>query len=294
MRILVTGAGGQLGAYVLEELARGPDDVVAWGRASGVTRAGAPILGIDLDSMGWEDDLEAASPDVVLHLAALSTAEGVRLDPERGRRLNVEATRRIADWCDHRGRALVFTSTDLVFGGTKAWNREDDPAEPVLAYGRTKREAEPAVLAVTRGLVARVSLLYGFSRSGREAYFDRTIAALRRGEPQTLFEDEFRTPLDLATAARALVELAREGATGIVHVGGRERMSRYDLVRRAAQSLGLDSSFVRSNRQSEATFAEPRPADVSLDTSRLGALLPDLERPSVEEALRPSGSREDP
>lgn len=290
MRILVTGAGGQLGAYIVETLLAEGADFVAWVRSDGAPRAGVALEIVDLEGEDLEVRLDEASPDVVLHLAAMSTAEGVRIDPERGHRVNVEATRRIADWCDRRGRRLVFTSTDLVFGGSKAWNREDDPAEPVLAYGRTKRAAEPFVVATSRGLVARLSLLYGFGRNGRDAYFDRTVAALRRGEPQSLFEDEFRTPLGLATAARVLVSLAMAEVTGIVHVAGRERMSRFDLIRRAAVALGLDPALVRANRQADATLPEPRPADVSLDTSRLAALLPDIIRPTVEEAVRPSAA----
>jgi dTDP-4-dehydrorhamnose reductase len=286
MRILVTGAAGGLGAYVVEALRLDGLPMVAWGRGASESGPGDGIEGIDLEGAGWELRLDAIGPDAVIHLAAMSAAEAVRLDPGRAERINVEATRRLADWCGRRGRRLVFTSTDLVFDGSRPGNREDDPADPILAYGRTKRAAEPFVTAIPGGLVARVSLLYGFSRSGREAYFDQTVAALRRGEPQSLFEDEFRTPLDLGSAARILVALARSDASGIVHVGGRERMSRFDLVRRAATVLGLDVSLVRANRRSDVTLPEPRPADVSLDTSRLAALLPDIERPTIEEVLR--------
>jgi dTDP-4-dehydrorhamnose reductase len=285
MRFLVTGAAGQLGSHVLEEMPRRGHECVAWGRTEGVSRRGISIEAVELEADGLKDRLDRASPDVVLHLAAMSTAEGVRIDPERGWRVNVEATRRIADWCARRGRGLVFTSTDMVFGGDKAWNREDDPAEPVLGYGRTKREAESAVVAIPRGLVVRLSLLYGFSRTGRATYLDRTIGALRRGEPQTFFEDEFRTPLDLATAATAQIRLAEVGATGIVHVGGVERLSRFELVRRAAVALGLDPELVRANRRADAISPEPRPADVSLDTSRLASILADLHRPIIEDVF---------
>lgn len=287
MRILATGAGGSLGAYIVEALVEEGTDFVGWARTPGEVRAGVALEAVDLDRDGLDDRLDGAGPDIVLHLAAMSAAEAVRLDPDRGHRVNVEATRRIADWCERRGRRIVFTSTDLVFDGSKAWNREDDPAEPVLAYGRTKRQAEPFVLDAPRGLVARVSLLYGFSRNGRDAYFDRTVSALRRGESQTLFEDEYRTPLDLATAARILIALARSDASGIVHVAGRERMSRFDLIRRAAVALGLDPGLVRANRRADVPLPEPRPADASLDTSRLAAVLTGIERPAVEEVLRP-------
>jgi len=285
LRVLVTGAAGQLGAYVLDTLAIGGHRASAWSHSEHPRRGEIEFEPVDLESRDLAARLDQADPDAVLHLGAVSSAEAVRLDLDRGRRVNVDATKQIAEWCTRADRALVYTSTDLVFDGSKPWSREDDPANPVLAYGRTKREAEPFVLACPRGLVTRVCLLYGFSRSGRPAYFDRTVAALRAGEPQTLFEDEFRTPLDLETAALALVRLAELGATGLVHVGGRERVSRYDLSRRTAIALGLDASLVRPNRQADVRFPEPRPADVSLDTTRLATLLPDLKRPTIEEAL---------
>jgi len=143
------------------------------------------------------------------------------------------------------------------------------------------------VLAVPLGLVARVSLLFGFAWNGREAYFDRTVAALRRGESQMLFEDEYRTPLDLGTAARILIALARSDATGIIHVAGPGRMSRHDLIRRSAVALGIEPGLVRANRRADVRLPEPRPADASLDTSRLASVLPGIVRPTVEEALRP-------
>jgi dTDP-4-dehydrorhamnose reductase len=199
--------------------------------------------------------------------------------------VNVEATERIADWCANRSRRMIYTSTDLVFDGSRAWNREDDPAEPVLAYGRSKRAAEPAVLAVPGGLVARLCLLFGKSRCGRDAFFDRAMAALARGESQAFFDDEFRTPLDLATAAQILAKLVVTQAEGIIHVAGTARMSRHALMLRSARALGLDENLVRANQRARVASAEARPADVSLDTTRLMALLPDLVRPTIEQAL---------
>ena len=111
------------------------------------------------------------------------------------------------------------------------------------------------------------------------------MQASERDEPQVFFEDEFRTPIDYATAARTLIRLAENQAGGMVHVAGRERVSRYELMQRAARALGLDPDLVRANRRQDARLAEPRPADVSLDTSRLASLLPDLDRPSIETAL---------
>ncbi len=286
MRIVLTGASGQLGAYLIDRLVAAGHDVSAWSGTEVGHRDGLALVPVDLTDAGATDRaLAEADPEVIVHAAAISRADVVFRDPDRGRAVNVGATARLAEWSARLGRRLVSISTDMVFDGSRPWNCEDDPAEPILAYGRTKRDAEPAVLATTRGLVARISLLFGPSRSGRASPFDRTLAVLREGRPQTLFRDEFRTPLDLATAAEALVRLAESDVSGLIHVAGHERVSRFDLVRRAASAAGLDPSLVRANCQSDVVLAEPRPADISLDTSKLAALFPDLRRPTIEEAM---------
>lgn len=287
MRVLLTGASGQLGAYLLEELRAAGHELIAWSGTESGTRSGLPLVPIDLaDARATARALDAADPALIVHAAAISSAEAVRRDPDRANAINVEATGRLADWSARHERRIVYTSTDLVFDGSRPWWREEDAARPVLAYGRTKLAGERPVLAAPRGLVARVALLYGPSRSGRESYLDRTIAALRRGEPQSFFDDEYRTPLDLATAAAILARLAESELTGLIHVAGLERVSRFDLIRRIVLALGLDPLAVRPNHQADAPGPEPRPADVSLETERLAGLPFGLGRPTIEEAVR--------
>jgi dTDP-4-dehydrorhamnose reductase len=159
----------------------------------------------------------------------------------------------------------------------------------VSVLGRCKGEAEAAMEHLPRGLVARVSLLYGPAPAGRPSFFDESVRALRQGRPLTLFADERRTPLDLATAARALVELARSDVTGTIHVGGPQRLSRLEMGRRLAHFLGVDGANITAARRDDVPAAEPRPRDVSLDSSRWRGLLPDLAWPAWEEALRQMG-----
>jgi dTDP-4-dehydrorhamnose reductase len=271
----------------LQQLIEAGHQVTAWSGSEAGSRQGLALVPVDLaDPARTASELAAADPELIIHAAAISSTEVVRKDLERGRAVNTQGTARLAEWCAEHGRRIVYTSTDLVFDGSRSWYREEDPAVPVLAYGRSKRAAEPSVLAAPRGLVARVSLMFGPSRSGRESYFDRTIAALRRGEPQTLFEDEFRTPLDLYSAAALLVRLAESDTCGLIHVAGSARVSRYELVRRVALALGIDPGLVRANRQADAQFPEPRPADVSLDTSRLAATFSEDRRLTIEEGVK--------
>lgn len=285
MRILVTGANGQLGAYVLPALLKSGHEVVAWSGSRPGEMAGVVFAPVDLfRGAAIPDALDAVEPEAILHLAAVSAVDAVRDDPVRARAINVEATRILADWCGLRDCRLVFTSTDLVFDGRLGRYRESDHAQPTLAYGRTKVDAEHEVTSVPRGLVVRIPLQFGTSRCGRESPVDRALATLRRGEPITVFADEYRTPLDYATTARGLVELLELDRAGVVHLAGPERVSRHELMTRIAAASGIDPGLVRGNLQAEVTFPEPRPADVSLDTGRLGRWLPDFRRPAIEEA----------
>ncbi|WP_158633408.1 SDR family oxidoreductase [Tautonia sociabilis] len=286
-RIVVTGASGQLGSYVLDRLEGTAREVVGWSRSTGGHRGRIPIVPVDLADPGaLAAALDRDDPGAILHLAAVSRVDEARDNPERARRINVEATGEIADWASRRGRRLVFASTDLVFDGSRPWWREEDPAEPILAYGRSKREGERAVLRHPGLLVARIGLLYGPSRCGRPTSLDCLLDALRRGERRALFEDEFRTPLDYATAAEALVLLLdRSDAIGIVHVAGAARVSRFELLRRLASREGMPADLIVPNRQADSPGPEPRPADVSLDTTRLAEWLPGLDRPALEEGL---------
>lgn len=288
MRILVTGASGRLGSYLLAQMALGAHDVIGSGRRQPPTWTSGQFQPVDLaDPAGALRALSRIDPDVVIHLTAISSAEEVRRDPAGAWKINVEGTRLLSDWAAKNTRRLVFASTDLVFDGTRSWYREDDPPNAILEYGRTKRAAEIEVGASRLNLTVRIGLLYGKAPAGKEGFFDRAVSSLRAGVPAEFFADEYRTPLDYATAATALGKLADSTVSGVIHLAGPERLSRFELMSRAAAALGIDTDLVRPTSLSRAPLAEPRPADVSLDTTRLRKELPDLKIPAVETALEP-------
>lgn len=290
MTLLVTGASGLLGAYLLREARAGGEAVVARGGSRTGEREGIPLRPLDLaDSLAASSAFREARPDVVVHAAAISSAEECRRDPERARRVNTDATSRLAALAAEAGARLIFVSTDLVFDGEHAPYNETAPTTPLSVYGRTKAEAERAVLAAG-GVVARVSLLFGPSLADRQGFFDQQLAALAAGRPITLFEDEWRTPLSFLAAARALLALARSQETGVFHLGGPERMSRLEMGRRLAAFLRCAKpEIVPASRQQAP--GEPRPRDVSLDSARCRSVFPRLTWPGFEEALEEMGVR---
>jgi dTDP-4-dehydrorhamnose reductase len=290
-RVLVTGATGQLGAYLVRELIEQGCEVVAWGHARPATVAGVEARPVDLaDAADVEGAFRDAKPDVVIHAAAMAAVADCARQPERAEAVNTRGTATLAHLCDVGGARLVFASTDLVFDGERAPYREVDPPAPLSVYGRTKAAAERAVLQVAGYTVVRVSLLFGPSLNGKPNFFDHQMVALRGGQPVRLFHDEWRTPLDFSTAAKALISVARSPCGGLLHVGGPEGMSRLEMGRRLAAYLGVETTAIEAVSRTTAG-GEPRPRDTSLDSTRWRDTYHDLPWPAFEKALAETGIR---
>lgn len=247
---------------------------------------GYPLRPVDLaDPDAVTTAFREARPDVVVHGAALATVSACMREPARAEQINVRGSVLLAELADRAKLRLLHVSTDMVFDGERGNYREEDEVRPLSIYGRTKAASEQAVLASPRNLVARVSLLFGPTLIGRPSFFDEQVSALREGRPITLFHDEWRTPLSLLVAARGLLALAASDAGGLIHMGGPERLSRWEMGQRMAAFLRLDpAAIVSASRVSIAT-AEPRPRDLSLDSSRWRRLAPEQPWPAWEDAL---------
>jgi dTDP-4-dehydrorhamnose reductase len=286
MRLLLTGASGQLGGYLLRECRAREESVIAWsGRRQGEL-SGYPLRPVDLaDPDAVAAAFHEARPDVVVHSAALATVSACHRDPVQAEQINTRGSAVLAELADRAKVRLLHVSTDMVFDGERGGYCEDDEVRPVSVYGRTKAAGERAVLACPRNLVVRVSLLFGPTRIGRPTFFDEQVAALREGRPISLFHDEWRTPLSLLVAARGLLALAGSDYTGLLHLGGSERLSRLEMGQRLAAFLRCDPAAIVSTSRMSAVAAGPRPRDLSLDSSRWRHLAPEQPWPAWDDAL---------
>ncbi|MFN0138106.1 MAG: SDR family oxidoreductase [Phycisphaerae bacterium] len=277
-RWLITGASGQLGGHVVRLLAgeAHPPTILSVSQRTPPAEFGAGVAHCDLADDGATRALvRDFRPTHLIHSGAMTAVGDCFASPERARLINTVAAHAIAQECAALHARMVFVSTDMVFGGDRAPYREGDPPAPLSVYGRTKADAETAIRDIAGVLVARVPLMYGFACTSRSATFAAQIAAIRARTPLKLFTDEFRTPAWVVDAARALIGLARSNRTGIIHLAGPERLSRIDMARRFAEQLGIaDPAFEPTSRLNVP--GEPRPADLSLDASRLTQEFPHL------------------
>jgi dTDP-4-dehydrorhamnose reductase len=244
--VLITGAGGQLGAALAEAFAA--DDVLALSRDGWDVRFPAPA------SVG--------RPDLVLHAAAWTDVDGAEDDPQGAAEVNVGGTAHAAEL----GAPLVAYSTDYVFDGRKGapYVESDGPA-PLSAYGRTKLHAEAA--AGEEAWIVRSSWLFG--ATGRN--FVRTMLRLGTERDEVAVVDDQRgCPTfvgHLAAATRELVDA--EAPFGVWHLAAGGDCTWADLAEATFEEAGLDCR-VRRITTVEFGAKAPRPG-VSILRSEKGA-----------------------
>ena len=267
MRTLVTGADGQLGRDLVEELTRAGHEVVGCGRAG-------------LDVSDREAALQVVGrvmPDTVVHAGAWTDVDGCETDPDRAWRVNALGTRHVAEAARRVGAQLCYISTDYVFDGTarRPYTEWDTP-NPLSVYGRSKRAGETA--AGPDDLVVRTSWVCG--RHGRN--FVKTILGRAAdGKALKVVDDQHGCPTftkDLAAGLRALIESRRPG---LFHMTNQGATTWHDLAREVVSAAGLDVSLVSpvSTADLDPPRAAPRPAYAVLDNAALRLsglpLLPD-------------------
>lgn len=249
-------------------------EVVGGYHAHNLVPEGAKALQIDLtDEQALSVALMALNPQTVIH-AAVAQVDACERDPKMAERLNVQASRIIAKWCNRMRRRMIYISSDLVFDGAQGMYSETDPAQPLMLYGEMKLTAEHAVLeACPSACVARLPLMYGFPARGGSNFFMSMLARLQQGGHIAVFHDQYRTPGLASNMAAAIWELARSDFRGVLHVAGATRCSRYEMARLVCRFAGLDEALLQATSMFDAPTSAPRPRDVSLDCTRAQSFL---------------------
>lgn len=267
---LVTGASGKLGAYVVSHLVQMGRPVVAWSGRSVGELFGVPLRPVALeDPQAVRTAYREANPSCVIHCGAVSAISDVLRDETHALKVNRDATELLGQLADR----IVYTSTDLVFDGEAAPYGPQTQPSPLSRYGFSKLAGEEVLENMPGASIVRVSLMYGPCLRGPGGFFEQQRVSLESGQASRLFEDEYRTPLAYDEAARGAVEIADLDHQGLLHFGGSDRLSRYDMGAALTRHLGLPENLLEPISSSDIDFPEPRPKDVSLDSTATYRLL---------------------
>jgi dTDP-4-dehydrorhamnose reductase len=265
-KLLITGASGFLGWHLCQ-LAQQNWQVYGTFHAHAIDLPDITSLQVDLTDFSAVSDLfQTLQPDAVIHTAALSQPNLCQANPEASHRINVVAACDVAGLCADAAIPCVFTSSELVFDGLNPPYRESDPVCPINLYGEQKVAAEEGMLQrYPEVTICRMPLMFGAAPTA-PSFIQPFIERIRTGQVLNLFVDEVRTPISGMSAAQGLL-LALEKAKGRLHLGGRERLSRYEFGLLLIEVLQLKDVKVNPCYQSDVPMAAPRAPDVSMDSS---------------------------
>ncbi|EFW99565.1 NAD dependent epimerase dehydratase family protein [Grosmannia clavigera kw1407] len=290
--VLVTGASGLLGRQVVEVFEQSNWAVTGTGfsRANGKT-----LIKVNLEnSTEVKSALDEVKPDVVVHCAANRFPDKVENDPEGTRRLNIEASRKLAQLCASRGITLIYISTDYVFPGKPGeapYEVEAAPA-PTNLYGQTKLDGERAVLGVYNeaqqlektkkghAVILRVPVLYGRVEKPAESAINVLMDIVNKvqAEGVTVKMDDWsiRYPTNTEDVARVLKDIATKYTEAVdadlppvLQFSSEDRFTKYEICRLFAETLGVNIDRLLPDPTGGNTSSIQRPYDCHLSTKAL-------------------------
>lgn len=270
MKVMIIGGTGLLGKALVREWSG--DEVLPLGSRDVDIRAAAQVRQM----------VEKERPEWIVLAAAYTDVDGCESDPRRAFEVNRDGAANVAEAAKSFGAKLLFLSSDYVFDGKKSSPYETrDGRNPQGVYGRSKAEAEVRLLEILpEACIARTSWLFG---AGGKCFPD-TILKLAASRPTLdVVNDQRGCPTYTVDLARAIIDLCRKDAAGIMHVTNSGDCTWFDFAGEIIKDAGLQTEIRPVSSQQMARPA-PRPAYSVLAATSLRRY--GIEMPSWKDALR--------
>jgi dTDP-4-dehydrorhamnose reductase len=251
MRILITGANGFLGYYLVEKLLQKKMEVYATGRGD----CRLPFIGdtnftyFNLDFtelIEVKKVFEDVQPEIIVHAGAMSKPDDCEINKPEAFRTNVEGTINLLQAAEKYKCFFIFLSTDFVFDGINGMYSENDTPGPVNYYGLSKLLAEKEVKAYKNGwAIVRTVLVYGKPTTGKKNLLTIIKEKLENGEEYKVVSDQIRTPTYVEDLAAGIVSIVEKKAEGVFHISGEDILTPYDMACKTADFLKLDKTLLK-------------------------------------------------
>ncbi|MCG2614757.1 SDR family oxidoreductase [Terrimonas sp. NA20] len=295
MKILITGANGFVGYYLVKELLTTGHFIIATGKSESRLDFTANNFSYEpmdfTDPFSVHDVFEKHQPEVVIHAGAMGKPDEVESEQWQAYLVNVEGSVTLLTNAEECNSFFIYISTDFVFSGKKGEYTEEDTAEPVNYYGKTKLEAEDSVKEYEGDwAIVRTVLVYGQPASGRSNILTIVKDKLEKGETYNVVDDQWRTPTYVEDLAKGIRLIADRRAKGIFHLAGKDKLTPFQMAKETAAYLGLDAGLIR--RVTAADFTQPaiRPVNTTFVIDKAKAEL-GYEPVSFREGLQKMFSR---
>ena len=281
MRILITGAFGQLGYSLQSILSKKSNyELICTGRKVKKGQEGIPL---DIrNQVALKELINTTAPDILINLAAMTNVDACELNPKLAGEINVAGLEHI---CDSFKGKIIHLSTDYVFDGTSGPYKEDDPLNPISIYGKTKLASEHILLEKDiKNLVIRGNVLYDYSPHTSSSFLNWVVSSLKGNQEIKVVEDQFNNPT-WTRSMSDIIELSIENdLEGIIHWGDSVHISRFEFAKLIAKKFSLNESLIKPVLTSELNQPARRPLQSGLSTEKLVNML-DIIPPSIDDCL---------
>ena len=258
MKVLVTGASGQLGYDVVRELTkRGHEAIGVGSKEMDVT-----------DAKMVEKVITDAKVDVVMHGAAYTAVDAAEDNEEQCRLVNANGTENIAAVCKKLDIPMVYISTDYVFDGqgTRPWEPEDE-RHPLNVYGQTKYEGELAVQKyLEKYFIVRIAWVFGINGNN----FIKTMLKLSKThDTLTVINDQIGSPTYTYDLARLLVDMMETDKYGIYHATNEGLCSWYEFAVEIFRQAGISMNVIPVTSAEYKAAKAKRPFNSRMNKDKL-------------------------
>lgn len=274
MKILVTGANGFVGSYVVKQLLDKGYEVFASSRTAAAsafnTYNNYHFIQLDItDVFAMHDAFEFSKPDIVIHCGAMSKPDDCELNQAAAYDVNVFGTvQLLLNAAEHKS-FFIFLSTDFIFNGKEGMCTEDTVPDPVNYYGKTKLEAEEAVKEYEHAwAIVRTVFVYGKPLAARGCFLNLVKKKLQNKEPFKVVNDQLRTPTHAADLAKGIALIIEKKATGIFNLSGKDILTPYEMAIKTAGLLNYKNHGLTPVTCQEFTELAKRPLKGGLNINK--------------------------
>ena len=271
LKFLVTGSAGLIGRQVVKDLSDTHEVFSCYDKSK-------PEYGnaVKMDLLNHEmisNVLLETEPDVVIHLGAMTGVDLCEKEESMAFDINTKATQIIAQQCSILNTFLVYVSTDYVFDGNLGMYYEDSAPNPLSVYGKSKLEGEKVIQTFSSDwCIVRTSTPFGLHPT-KKSFPIWVIENLQKQKQIDVLTDQFTSPTYVPSLSRMLIEISERHLTGIIHVAGASKISRYEMAKLISDKLGLDGKLLREISINDIKWEAPRPKDSSLNVSKAISIL---------------------
>ena len=279
MKILITGAFGQLGAILSEKLNKF-NEVIKTGRKLPEGETG---MNLDIcNKIILKDILQISKPDILINLAALTNVDLCEKKPTLAKQVNVVGVENI---CDVFSGRIIHLSTDYVFDGKKGPYKESNRTCPISVYGKTKLESENIILNHnSKNLIIRTNVIYGNSKNTKASFLNWVVESLTKKNKIDVVNDQYNNPTYSKSIANVICLCIKDNIKGLYHWGDKEFLNRYSFALKIAKKFNLNEKLINPVSTADLNQVAKRPLNSGLISEKLKNIL-NVKAPSIDECL---------